>query len=304
MPAHAYQATFAPSTSWTEAYAQGAEILDYWRKVADEYEVRKYVRLEHKVTSAEWSEDKGKWLIHVSSKDGDFVDEANFLLTATGHFADPKLPEYPGMDRFKGDIFHTSAWKTSFDPTDKKIAVIGNGASGIQVLPQLQKVAKRLDHYARNPTWVAAPVGGETLEDYVAEGIEKARLSPENYLEFRKGLETKLFSRFGGIFKGSDKNDTTRAAIQELMASRLAAKPELIEQIIPEFSPSCRRLTPGPGYLEALTADNVAYITDGIVEFTGEGIRTVDGKNFSSLSLSSLMASRFSPAGYRYFARG
>jgi cation diffusion facilitator CzcD-associated flavoprotein CzcO len=282
VPAHAYQATFAPSTSWTEAYAQGAEIHEYWRKIADDYDVRKYVRLEHKVTSAEWSDDKGKWLIHVSSKDGDFIDEASFLLTATGHFADPKLPQYPGMDKFKGDVFHTSAWKPSFDPKNKRIAVIGNGASGIQVLPQLQKVATRIDHYARNRTWVAAPIGGETLEDYVAEGIEKARLSPENYLEFRKGLEGKLFSRFGGIFKGSDKNATTRTNIEKLMAARLAAKPELVNRIIPDFSPSCRRLTPGPGYLEALTADNVAYVTDRIAEFTETGIRTVDGMIFFS----------------------
>lgn len=278
VPAHGYQATFAPSISWTEAYAQGAEILDYWKRVADDYDVSKYIRLEHKVTSAEWSEDKGKWLIHVSSKNSHFIDEADFLLTATGHFADPKLPQYPGMDKFKGDIFHTSAWKGSFDPTGQKIAVIGNGASGLQVLPQLQKVAQSIDHYARNPTWVAAPIGGETLEDYVAEGIERARLSPENYLEFRKGLEAKLFSRFGGIFKGSDRNGASKAAIQQLMASRLAAKPELLEKIIPDFSPSCRRLTPGPGYLEALTADNVAYIPEKIAEFTEEGIRTVDGK--------------------------
>jgi cation diffusion facilitator CzcD-associated flavoprotein CzcO len=281
VPAHAYQATFAPSTSWSEAYAQGPEILNYWREIADKYDVRKYVRLEHKVISAEWSDEKAKWLIHVSSRDGDFVDEADFLLTATGHFADPKLPDYPGMDKFQGDIFHTSAWKTSFEPKDKNIAVIGNGASGIQVLPQLQKVARRIDHYARNPTWVAAPIGGEKLEDYVAEGIEKARLSPENYLEFRKGLENKLFSRFGSIFKGSDKNATTREGIEKLMASRLVGKPELVKQMIPEFSPSCRRLTPGPGYLEALTADNVAYITEGITEFTEKGIRSSDGKKVS-----------------------
>ena len=218
----------------------------------------------------------------MSSKDGDFIDEASFLLTATGHFADPKLPQYPGMDKFKGDVFHTSAWKPSFDPKNKRIAVIGNGASGIQVLPQLQKVAARIDHYARNKTWVAAPIGGETLEDYVAEGIEKARLSPENYLEFRKGLESKLFSRFGGIFKGSDKNATTRKNIEKLMAARLATKPGLVSRIVPDFSPSCRRLTPGPGYLEALTADNVTYVTDGISEFTKTGIRTVDGMILTS----------------------
>jgi cation diffusion facilitator CzcD-associated flavoprotein CzcO len=278
VPAHAYQATFAPSTSWTEAYAQGAEINEYWNKVADDFGVRQYVRLEHSVKSAEWSEEKGKWLVRVKAKGGEFIDEANFVLTATGHFSDPKLPDYPGMDIFKGDIFHTSDWKRDFDPCNKRIAVIGNGASGLQVLPHLQKAAKHLDHYARNKTWVAAPIGGETLASYVADGIEQARKSPEDYLKFRKGLEGKLFSRFGGIFKGSDKNAATEESIRKLMAGRLAAKPELIDQIVPEFSPNCRRLTPGPGYLEALTAENVSYVTKPISEFTETGIRTVDGK--------------------------
>ncbi|CAG9945695.1 unnamed protein product [Clonostachys rosea f. rosea IK726] len=277
VPAHAYQATFAPSTSWTEAYAQGAEINEYWNKVADDFGVRQYVRLEHSVKSAEWSEEKGKWLVRVKAKGGEFIDEANFVLTATGHFSDPKLPDYPGMDIFKGDIFHTSDWKRDFDPCNKRIAVIGNGASGLQVLPHLQKAAKHLDHYARNKTWVAAPIGGETLASYVADGIEQARKSPEDYLKFRKGLEGKLFSRFGGIFKGSDKNAVTEESIRKLMAGRLAAKPELIDQIVPEFSPNCRRLTPGPGYLEALTAENVSYVTKPISEFTETGIRTVDG---------------------------
>ncbi|KAH7125975.1 hypothetical protein EDB81DRAFT_872177 [Dactylonectria macrodidyma] len=277
VPAHAYQATFAPSATWTEAYATGPEIKRYWHKVADDYDVRKYIRTGCRIDAAEWSEEKGKWQIRITSNDGEFVDEANFLITATGHFSDPRLPDYPGIDEFKGHLRHTSNWDPAFKPEGKRIAVIGNGASGIQVLPQLQKVAAHVDHYARNKTWVAAPIGGEDLAQLVADNIDQARTSPEAYLAFRKVLEARLFSRFGGIFKEGGKNAAAEVAIRKLMTARLGGDVKLAEEIIPEFPPNCRRLTPGPGYLEALTADNVTYVTDHIAEFTETGIRTVDG---------------------------
>lgn len=280
MPAHAYQATFAPSTTWTEAYATGPEIYAYWQRIADKYEVRKYIRTSHRVISAEWSEEKAKWIVKIQSKDGEFVDEANFLITATGHFSDPKLPDYPGIDSFKGHLRHTSNWDPEFDPKGKRIAVIGNGASGIQVLPQLQKQASKIDHYARNKTWVAAPIGGEDLADFVSKNIEDARSDPEKYLIFRKALETKLFSRFGSIFKDGPQNAAAEESIRKLMRARLVGNPELADEIIPEFPVGCRRLTPGPGYLEALTAENVTYVTDRILEFTETGIRTVDGESW------------------------
>ncbi|KAK1531951.1 hypothetical protein CPAR01_11600 [Colletotrichum paranaense] len=276
VPAHAYQATFAPSTDWTEAYATGSEIQSYWQDIADKYDVRKYIRFRHSVTSAEWSEEKARWIVKVQTNDGVVTDEANFLITATGHFSDPKLPQYPGIDKFEGHLRHTSNWDPEFDPKGKRIAVIGNGASGLQVLPQLQKIAARVDHYARNKTWVAAPIGGEDLADFVAENIGDARTDVEKYLKFRKALEAKLFSRFGGIFKDGPQNAAAEDYIKELMRVRLGADSKLADEIIPEFPIGCRRLTPGPGYLEALTAENVNYITDRISEFTETGIRTVD----------------------------
>ncbi|SPO01827.1 related to monooxigenase [Cephalotrichum gorgonifer] len=277
VPAHAYQASFAPSTEWSEAYAQGAEIKAYWHRLAEKHNVRKYVQLNSRVTSAEWSHEKGKWLVEVQTPERTFIDEANFLITATGHFSDPRLPEYPGMKDFKGHLRHSSNWDPNFDPAGKRIAVIGNGASGIQITPQLQKVAAHLDHYARNKTWVAAPIGGEDLAEFVAANIDEARRSPEDYLNFRKALEARLFSRFGGLFKEKAANIASREHITKLMSTRLGGREDLIDAIIPDFPPSCRRLTPGPGYLEALTAENVSYITTPIERFTETGIVTTDG---------------------------
>ncbi|KAF2815551.1 FAD dependent oxidoreductase [Mytilinidion resinicola] len=277
VPAHAYQATFDANTDWSEAYAQGAEIKQYWKNIVAKYDVAKYIHLNTRVTGAEWSEEKGKWRVGVQSSSGDSIDEADFLITATGHFSDPILPTYPGMNEYKGHLRHSSNWDPNFDPKGKRIAVIGNGASGIQVLPPLQKVAAHIDHYARSKTWVAAPIGGEDLEQFVRDNIDQAKQSPEEYLAFRKALESRLFSRYGGFFEKSEKSAIARAAITKLMANRLGDRNDLLDAIIPNFSPNCRRLTPGPGYLEAVAAENVEYVPTPIERFTATGIVTTDG---------------------------
>ena len=125
VPAHAYQATFEPSTTWSTAYAEGAEIKSYWKKIVKRHGLEKYIRLDHKVQKAEWSEENGKWLVNVENEEGNFVDEVDFIVTATGHFSDPRLPKYPGMDEFQGVLRHSSNWDPDFEPAGKRIAVIG-----------------------------------------------------------------------------------------------------------------------------------------------------------------------------------
>jgi cation diffusion facilitator CzcD-associated flavoprotein CzcO len=279
VPADAYQATFEPSIKWSTAYAAGAEIKAYWKGIVDKYNLWKYIHLNTRVEKAEWSEEKGKWVISLQTKDGPKTDEADFLIAGTGHFSEPRLPNYPGQSEYQGHLRHSSNWDPNFDPAGKRIAVIGNGASGLQVLPPLQKVAKHIDHYTRNKTWVAAPIGGEDFEQFVASRIDKARSSPEEYNKFRKELEAQLFSRFGGIFKGGKQNKAAKESITKLMAARLGDRKDLLDKVLPDFDPNCRRLTPGPGYLEALREDNVSLISTPIERFTATGIVTTDGKH-------------------------
>lgn len=209
-----------------------------------------------------------------------FDEESDFILTSVGRFNAWKLPDYPGISDFKGVLRHASNWDSTFDPAGKKVAVIGNGASGIQVVANLQKVVGRLDHYARNKTWIAASWAGDdrTLElQPITEEKKKSFEDPKEYLAFRKELEDKYWRRFGAFFRNSSENIDLREKFIEIMQKRLVNKPELLEHIVPDFSPNCRRLTPGPGYLEAISEDNVEYITTHIKRFTETGIETQDG---------------------------
>jgi cation diffusion facilitator CzcD-associated flavoprotein CzcO len=282
IPANVYQSTFSPNTQWTEEFAQGHEIRAYWQGLAKKHNVYQYVQFANQIQHAKWLPVESKWVVSIKNLKNQEVrvEKFDIFITAIGRFNAWKLPDYPGIEEYEGHLRHSSNWDPSFDPTGKTVAVIGNGASGIQVVPELQKVVKHLDHYARSRTWIAGSLGGldrKAEPMYFSDEQLKDFESPEKYLEFRKALENTYWKRFGAVMKGSKDNLAAKEEFRELMRRRLIEKPELLDAIIPEFSPHCRRLTPGPGYLEALSKDNVSFIQDRIKRFTKNGIETVDG---------------------------
>lgn len=284
IPAHVYQSSFSPNTQWSEQFAQGAEIRDYWQGISKKYDVYKHLKLSHKVEELRWDEAKSVWRVRVRNLTTDevFVEEADFVLTAIGRFNAWKLPDYPGLHDFRGLLRHASHYDSSFDPTGKRIAVIGNGASGIQLVSNLQKRVDHLDVYARNKTWISASFAGDetSIEPIpISKELQESFEDPAKYLEFRKEMESKYWRGIESLFRGSELNEQARENFIKITKERLAKKPELLEKIIPDFSPNCRRLTPGPGYLEAITEDHVEYIQTPIKRFTETGIETEDGRH-------------------------
>ncbi|KAL4745502.1 hypothetical protein BDW72DRAFT_208140 [Aspergillus terricola var. indicus] len=278
-----------PSHAWTENYSRGAEIKSYWKVVATKYDVWKYVSLNSEVILAQWSEEKAKWVVSIrqtdpaTGKTSDKTDEAEFLITGTGRFSSPRLPDIPGLEKFRGKVIHTGAWDPTFDPAGKGLALIGNGASGLQILTELQKVAAHVDHYTRNPTWVAGTLGGETLsrEIPISEELERTWANDSvKYLKYRKELESQAWTRFAIVQKGGKTNAVAREEFTKLMEARLGEKKDsLLPLVLPDFAPNCRRLTPIPGYLEALTKENVEYIRTPLASITESGLNTVDGQH-------------------------
>ncbi|KAF2718735.1 putative flavin-binding monooxygenase [Polychaeton citri CBS 116435] len=283
IPAHVYQSTFDPNTQWSEVFAQGTEIREYWQKLAHKYDVYGNTTFNSKVLGLYWEDSIASWRLPVQdTKTGvQRTEHYNFVIPAVSHFNEWKLPEYPGIESYKGHLRHSSNWDPTFDPCGKRIAVIGNGASGVQIVPNLQKVASHLDHYARSGTWIAGSFGGNiqrTLEPiyYDAEQLQSFKDS-KKYHQYRKGLESAFWRRYETQLKDTPATRETTKQFTELMRQRVNGKPEILEQILPTFSPHCRRLTPGPGYLEALTKENVSFIRTPIEKFTEHGILTVDG---------------------------
>ncbi|KAA8641282.1 uncharacterized protein ATNIH1004_002022 [Aspergillus tanneri] len=239
IPAHVYQSGFAPNTQWTEEFAQGAEIREYWQGVARKYDVYRHLRLQQKVERAEWIPQLAKWRVTIQDLKNNKVPDLLFIIRLE---------------------------------LTRRIALIGNGASGLQVLPSIQPLAHHVDHYARNRTWVAdsfGTTGVRRLEPNIIPPEQRETFKDsERYQQYRKSIEQGYFSRFGAIFKNSPENLEQREKWTQLMLGRVIDKPELGDLIIPDFPPNCRRPTPGPGYLEALTKPNVSYIQTPIQRFT------------------------------------
>jgi cation diffusion facilitator CzcD-associated flavoprotein CzcO len=189
--------------------------------------------------------------------------------------------------KFQEALLHTSKYDTSFDPTGKKIAIIGNGASGQQLLPNIISKTTHIDHYVRSKTWVSPSFRGDMVTPtaklpggplYTEEQKAEWKQNPASYLAFGRGLETKAHGRFHGSILGSPENEATRQRCIETMRERLNGDEEWLQKLLLDYAPSCKRPTPAPGYLEALISSKAEFITDQIVEAVEIGLVTADRK--------------------------
>jgi len=275
--------------NWTKFYAGAAEILEYWKRVVEKYDIRKFMKFKHQCIEARWNEETSKW--HVKFEilgTGEIVEDiGDVFMTGVGALNSWKWPDIKGLHDFEGKILHSANWDESYNATDEKIAVIGAGSSGIQIVPALQPKVKAMDHYVRGRTWIASTFGYEVVvarnqgEDgnfeYTPEEIEAWKKDPESYIQYRKALEVGMQGGFAVTHRGTKEHEGAWVSFNADMRRRLAKKPEIAEHLIPEFPPLCKRLTPGPGYLEALVAENVTVIPTRISHVDATGITTTDG---------------------------
>ncbi|KAL4898718.1 hypothetical protein BDV59DRAFT_197596 [Aspergillus ambiguus] len=290
IPAHTYQATFEPNKEWSTFYASAPEIHKYWKRVVEKYGCMKYVKFKHQVCGATWNETESKWKLQVEDIDNKSTiqDQCDVLISASGALNSWKWPRIPGLHDFKGKLMHSASWDESYDYSGKRVAVIGNGSSGIQIVPGMLPKVTHIDHYIRGRTWLSPTFArdhidkrGAELENFsfTPEEIENFKKDHQAYQKFRKEIELELQSVHGATLIGTPEQIGTRDVFLQNMKRRLSRKPELLDELTPSFPPICRRLTPGPGYLEALTDDKVDVITSEIVKVDADGIVTADGKH-------------------------
>ncbi|KAJ9643168.1 uncharacterized protein PV06_05556 [Exophiala oligosperma] len=290
IPAHTYQATFEPNHEWSQFYATSQEIHRYWKKVVAKYDCMRHIKLNHQIVKAQWDESQGKWQVQVkNTQDGSIIDDScDVLLSATGALNDWKWPQIPGLQDFKGSLLHSASWDESFDWTNKRLAVIGNGSSGIQIVPAVLAKSNHVDHYIRGRTWLSPTFAREKVDlmgkgldnfSFSEEDIKRFQTDPDFYEKFRKDIELELQTVHAVTMKGTPEQLGAVEVFTENMKRRLEGKPSLVDTLMPSFPPVCRRLTPGPGYLEALTDPKVDVITTGIEKVDATGIITTDGQH-------------------------
>ncbi|GLA32505.1 hypothetical protein AnigIFM63326_000714 [Aspergillus niger] len=255
IPSVNYQFSWAPSPDWTSFYSSAPEILKYFKGIADNYGLRKFIRLDHRVVGASWEEDSEQW--HVKIQRGDnpenvFEDRCHILVNASGVLNKWKWPAIQGRETFQGPMLHSAHWDDQVELKGKRVAVIGSGSSAVQIVPTIQPNTANQKNIFRN--------------------------NPQKYLAYRKKIESELNSRFRFILNGSEEQANARAYAERDMRSKLARRPEIADHIVPKnFSVGCRRPTPGNGYLEALCSQNTEVVSESVSEITPKSIRTSDG---------------------------
>ncbi|KAI9870993.1 MAG: hypothetical protein M1830_003547, partial [Pleopsidium flavum] len=286
IPSHNYQFTWEPNPDWTNFYSASREIFNYFKGVADKYELYRYIKLSHMVTGATWDEEEGIWKLRIKNLElGDVFDDwCNVLINGSGILNNWKWPDIPGLHSFNGSLIHSAAWRDDYDLKGKKIAVLGCGSSGVQIVPTLQPDVEHLVTFIRTPTWITAGFaqnkagpGGSNFE-FSKERKQQFRNDPEKYLAYRKEVEGELNHRFKFIIKDSpEQAEAKRFSINE-MKTKLNHDEHLVKHMVPDFAVGCRRPTPGNGYLEALTKPNVRVVTDRIEKVVPEGIMLSTGE--------------------------
>ncbi|GAM39067.1 hypothetical protein TCE0_034f10308 [Talaromyces pinophilus] len=291
IPAHNYAYSFAPNPEWPNYYATSQQIHEYMHQVADKYDCNKYIKYEHSIKSAVWNENDAKWAIKVQKGDGSVLeDNVDVFINAGGVLNNWKWPNIEGLHNFKGKLIHSARWDEDYDFTGKRVASIGIGSSGIQIVPQLAKVVDSMDVYIRTQTWISpAPgINEPTAKDpdmdseynFTKETLELFK-DPEVLREYRVAIMDRRIENFKRAIADSDIQKRAQEMFRKSMIERLGDSEKgrkAAEYLLPDFPVGCRRQTPGPGFLEAVTQENIELRWDDVVRVTENGIVTRSGE--------------------------
>jgi cation diffusion facilitator CzcD-associated flavoprotein CzcO len=272
VPAHAYTYEFAPNPEWSGYYAPGPEVQAYFEKVVADHDLMPIINFNAEIIRCTWRDAPGNW--QVETRDGR-IAEAEFIIAATGVLHHPKIPDIPGLDDFAGIKFHSARWDHSVPLESKKIGVIGNGSTGVQLVTALAKRGIEVVHFQRSPQWIMPVVQFAYTEAEKAvfrqsrEAIDAIRYDPVyfgNIQRFTKGvvdIESPMMKEIEGY------------CLMNLEQN--VHDPVLREKLRPNYRAACKRLIYSPDYYAAAQMPNLLTITCGIDRVLPGGIRDRDG---------------------------
>jgi cation diffusion facilitator CzcD-associated flavoprotein CzcO len=267
VPTALYSYSFAPKPDWSRAFAPQEEIRRYLLDVAAEHGVADRIRCDTDVLAAEWDEGRRRWLIQTSS--GDYA--ARVLVSATGPWSEPVIPDLPGMDSFEGKVFHSSRWDHEHPLDGAKVAVIGSGASAVQFVPEIQPEVESLTLFQRTAHWVLPkadrPLGRRTHAIF--------RRYPAAQRAVRGGLYGT--SEMIGVATRKPRLLAPMQAAGRRHLRRSVPDPELRRILTPDYTIGCKRLLFSNEWYQALGRPNVDVVPHAVEEVRPNGVVGADG---------------------------
>lgn len=264
-----YSYSFAPNRSWSRMYATQPEIVDYIQRVVKDYDLESHIRFNTEAISYEFDEASDRWCVRTRSGQ---EYRPRIVVMAHGALHLPNIPDLPGVERFKGRVFHSAKWDHSVDLKNKRVAVIGTGASAVQFIPEIAGTAAHVDVFQRSAHWLLPkadrPLGNFERRLFKVLPFVQRLYRFIAYWTHEVPVLGFLHPRF--------------LKVLELASRRLLEKqvsdPDLRAKLTPDYKIGCKRILLSNDYYPTLQRPDVDLITAGIAEFTKTGIRSTDGE--------------------------
>jgi cation diffusion facilitator CzcD-associated flavoprotein CzcO len=280
IPSYLYSFSFAPNPDWTRHYPRQQEIWDYLRRCTARYGITPHLRFGTRLVSAEFDDGARLWRLRCSTADpadgsgaaAEVVITARALVAAMGPLHVPSVPDLPGLERFTGRQFHSARWDHGYDLTDKRVAVVGTGASAVQFVPEIAERTAHVTVFQRTPPWVVPKA------DHPIGRLERTahRLIPPLQRLRRAGIYWLHESRvLGMVFKPELMGAAEKVATRHL--HRAVADPQLRRRLTPDYRIGCKRVLLSNDYYPTLTRPHVELVTEKITEVREHGVLTADG---------------------------
>jgi 4-hydroxyacetophenone monooxygenase len=285
---HFYSYSFEPNPDWSEFFSQQEELQEYFERCATDYGVRPHIRFRTEVVSALYDEYEKHWSVVLRTAQGDEETMvASAIVSGVGQLNRPKLPDIKGRETFGGPSFHSAKWEHEHDLVGKRIAVIGTGASALQIVPELGKIAGKLYVFQRSAAWM---VPSPNYHRKVSEGMKWLLKHLPYYARWYRFLL--FWPGSDGLLPSlirdpdwphpdrsvNELNEQQRIVFTEYMRSQVDDDPELLEKIVPSYPPFGKRMLQDNGsWFGTLKRANVELVTGGITEITSGAIVGRDG---------------------------
>ena len=264
---HLYEFSFAPNPSWSRRFAPQPEIWAYLRDVAERWGVAEHIRYNHDVTEAVWDDEAARWRLTTSG--GHWT--ADVLVAAPGALAEPFVPAIPGLDRFAGPAFHTARWDNDLDLAGQRVAVIGTGASAIQVVPAIQPEVTHLTLFQRTPPWV--------IPRHDRAVSERMQAAFQRWPSLQRLVRARLYARheaLGLAFRHPWLAHGAQA-LSHVHRRRQVPDPDLRHRLVPDYRLGCKRILLSDDYYPALTQPNVTVVDGAAAEIRPHAVVGPEG---------------------------
>lgn len=290
-----YSFSFEQNAEWSRVYPSQQEIWNYLNDIAEKYKLVPKIRFKHNVLETVYDEAENLWRVHTEHG----VYTARIVISATGGLSEPAIPDIPGMNAFRGAMFHSAQWDHTFDVRGKRVAVVGTGASGIQIVPEIAPAVKQLDVFQRTPAWVT-PRGDREIRPWEKALRRTPLLRLLRWFAYLRCEATAVgFTCWPSLLRFMQ-----RMLLRNL--NRQVRDPFLRAKVTPAFTLGCKRVLLSDDWYPALQRPNVNLITESIKEIGEKGIVTQDGKlhEADAIVWSTGFQVTDNPIASRVFGRG